>query len=77
MGIGTRLLVFFNGSLVGTDDAGNRYFIERRPRAAGARLRRWVLYRGATAAASVPQAWQSWLNFPTGAGALPGPTRRP
>ena len=66
MDIGTRLRTFFNGSLVGTDAAGNRYFIERRPRAAGARLRRWVIYRGAAAASSVPQAWHSWLNFTTG-----------
>lgn len=71
MNIATRLLIAFNGSLVGTDEAGNRYFIERRPRATGARLRRWVIYRGAAAAASVPQAWQSWLDFPVGGGTPP------
>ena len=41
MNIGTWLLTFFRGRLVGTDSGGNRYFIERSPRAHGAKLRRW------------------------------------
>ncbi len=66
MNLGTRLFSWFKGRLVGTDAAGNRYFIEREPRARGARLRRWVLYPGAAAASSVPAGWNAWLSFGDG-----------
>jgi len=63
MNIGTWLLTFFRGRLVGTDSGGNRYFIERSPRAHGAKLRRWVVYPGVATAASVPPGWHAWLHF--------------
>ena len=65
MNIRTRLYSYFKGRLVGTDAVGNRYFIERHPRANGAKPRRWVLYPGATEASSVPAAWHAWLHFAT------------
>jgi NADH:ubiquinone oxidoreductase subunit len=76
MDIGARLYTFFKGTQVGTDSAGNRYFIERRARAPGVPLRRWVLYPGRAAAASVPAGWYAWLHFPTG-GVAPDSHRQP
>ena len=44
----TRLHTFFNGTLVGTDEEGNRYYKERRAKpmvGSSLKERRWVIYR--------------------------------
>ena len=64
MTIGTRLFTYFRGRPVGTDEAGNRYFEEKRARA-GRRSRRWVLYEGEAEASKVPPEWHAWLHFTT------------
>jgi NADH:ubiquinone oxidoreductase subunit len=69
MDIVTSLLTVFNGTQVGSDSAGNRYFIERRARANGAPLRRWVVHPRAATASSIPPGWNAWLHFTRG-GAL-------
>ena len=62
MTLGTRLLTWLRGELVGTDAAGNRYYVERGGRGR-LRRRRWVLYRGGPAEASrVPPEWHAWLH---------------
>ncbi|HLN22417.1 MAG TPA: NADH-ubiquinone oxidoreductase subunit NDUFA12 family protein, partial [Patescibacteria group bacterium] len=53
MSIGTLLFTWAKGKLVGTDQQGNRYFIERKA-VAGRRTRRWVLYKGVADASRVP-----------------------
>jgi NADH:ubiquinone oxidoreductase subunit len=50
-----------HGKLVGTDQAGNRYFKERR-KPAGRRERRWVLFNGEADASKVPPEWYGWLH---------------
>ena len=61
--IGTRLLTWFKGDLVGNDEQGNLYYQERgkpyRPR----RRRRWVVYDGEVEASRVPAEWHSWLHY--------------
>jgi NADH:ubiquinone oxidoreductase subunit len=64
MNIGTRLFTLFKGQLVGTDAAGNDYYQERAA-AAGRRARRWVAYKGAVEASSVPPEWHAWLHYTT------------
>jgi len=64
MDIGTRLFTYLHGRLVGTDQAGNRYFTEKRPRE-GVRNRRWVAYVGAPEASAVPPEWHAWLHYTT------------
>jgi NADH:ubiquinone oxidoreductase subunit len=66
-----RLFTLFNGIQVGSDNAGNRYFIERRARADGAPPRRWVIHPRAATASSVPPGWHAWLQF-TGQAAAGG-----
>ena len=52
MTLGTRLLTWFRGELVGTDNFGNRYYREKgaRPLRRGggraSREKRWVMYEG-------------------------------
>ena len=67
MTIGTRLMTFFRGVLVGHDAEGNRYYQERKPRGRGMRLRRWVMYAGAEEASAVPSEWHAWLHYTTDA----------
>jgi NADH:ubiquinone oxidoreductase subunit len=74
MNIGTRLFTMLKGRRVGSDDAGNVYYEERRPRT-GLRPRRWVAYAGAPEASEVPPEWHSWLHYTTSAPLTDAPRR--
>jgi NADH:ubiquinone oxidoreductase subunit len=63
--LATRLHTFFNGTLVGTDEEGNRYYKERRAKpmvGSSLKERRWVIYRNEKEASRVPPEWQGWMN---------------
>jgi len=68
MTIGTRLLTWWSGELVGSDSFGNRYY--RRKGTAKlikgggmeSRDRRWVIYRGEAEPSKVPAEWHGWLH---------------
>jgi NADH:ubiquinone oxidoreductase subunit len=66
--LGTRLLTWFRGELVGADGYGNRYYRERgsRPvRRGGGRFsreKRWVIYEGEPEGSKVPPEWHAWLH---------------
>lgn len=59
--VGTLLYTWAKGRLVGTDQTGNRYFIERSP-AKGARAKRWVLFSNGKEPSTVPAEWHAWLH---------------
>lgn len=46
---------------VGEDGFGNRYYIGK-ARKGYQRERRWVIYKGAPEASSVPPEWHAWLH---------------
>jgi NADH:ubiquinone oxidoreductase subunit len=76
MTIGTRLFTWLHGELVGSDQFGNRYYLDKRTRGQK-RERRWVIYSGTPDASKVPPEWHAWLHRmvvapPSGA----TPTRR-
>lgn len=54
--LGTRFYTWRRGTLVGTDEAGNRYYVDRR------NDRRWVIYADIVEASKVPPGWQAWLH---------------
>jgi NADH:ubiquinone oxidoreductase subunit len=66
--IGTLLLTWLRGDLVGTDDYGNRYYRLKgfQPRRVGggrfSRERRWVIYNGQPEGSKVPPEWHAWLH---------------
>ncbi|HYZ42174.1 MAG TPA: NADH-ubiquinone oxidoreductase subunit NDUFA12 family protein, partial [Stellaceae bacterium] len=68
MTLGTRLLTWLRGELVGTDAYGNRYYRERgsRPLRRGggraSREKRWVIYNGEPEGSKVPPEWHAWLH---------------
>lgn len=60
-GLGTLLFTWLKGTLVGTDTAGNRYYIERgAPKTR--KPKRWVVYNGPAEASSVPAEFHAWLH---------------
>jgi len=68
MTLGTRLLTWLRGELVGTDSLGNRYYREKgnRPLRRGggraSREKRWVWYNGEPEGSKVPPEWHAWLH---------------
>jgi NADH:ubiquinone oxidoreductase subunit len=54
--LGTRFHTWRKGMLVGTDAAGNRYYVDRRTD------RRWVIYADLVEASNVPPGWNAWLH---------------
>ncbi len=61
MSVGTRLFTMFYGELVGRDEFGNRYYVDRRTKGQK-RERRWVMYNGSVEASRVPAEWHAWLH---------------
>jgi NADH:ubiquinone oxidoreductase subunit len=54
--LGTRYYTWRKGELVGTDEAGNRYYTNRK------RGTRWVIYNGVAEGSAVPPAWHGWIH---------------
>jgi NADH:ubiquinone oxidoreductase subunit len=75
MTFGTWLFTKMRGELVGTDDAGNRYFQDKRV-IAGRRRKRWVIYNGQVEASRVPPDWHGWLHYTVDAPPTKEPPRR-
>ena len=63
----TWLFTLLHGKQIGSDTAGNRYFIDRRPGRGHLRVRRWVVYPGLADPSLVPAEWHSWLHYTTDA----------
>jgi len=68
MTIGTRIMTWLRGELIGTDDLGNRYYRDkaRRKLVRGggrfSREKRWVIYNGEDEGSRVPPEWHAWLH---------------
>ena len=71
MSFGTRVFTWLHGEHVGTDEFGNRYYLDKRTKGKP-RERRWVLYKGIPEASKVPPEWHGWLHSLSG----PAPTTR-
>jgi NADH:ubiquinone oxidoreductase subunit len=78
--LGTRLLTWLRGELVGTDSYGNSYYRLKRDKPTGlgggrfSRERRWVIYRGVPEGSKVPPEWHAWLHHTVDT--VPGPRTR-
>lgn len=66
MTIGTSLYTLFKGTHVGTDEFGNRYYLERFV-CGGRKPKRWVMYKGLAEPSKVPSYWHGWLHYTTDA----------
>ncbi len=54
--IGTAIFSARNGVLMGSDDAGNKYYQSKDG------VRRWVMYTGSNDASRVSPDWHGWLH---------------
>ncbi|MGE5548020.1 MAG: NADH:ubiquinone oxidoreductase subunit NDUFA12 [Solirubrobacterales bacterium] len=60
--LGTLFHTWLSGKMVGTDPAGNRYYVERSaPK--GRRAKRWVIYKDGDEASRIPPEWHAWLHY--------------
>ena len=61
--IGTLFTIGKRGSLVGSDEHGNRYYQSRDNISYDGRKRRWVVYNGYAEASKVTPDWHGWLHY--------------
>ena len=80
---GTRVTIWRQGRLVGTDELGNRYYVQKNGVGPLAVPRRWVVYKDLAEASQVSADWHGWLHHtvdtpPTeDAGYTPRPWQQP
>ncbi len=61
--IGTLFTIAKRGTLIGTDENGNRYYQSRDTSSYDGRHRRWVVYEGYAEASKVSPDWHGWLHY--------------
>ena len=61
--LGTALFTSRRGRLIGTDDQGNKYYVDKKNQSLNGKVRRWVIYEGDVEASRVPPEWHAWLHY--------------
>ena len=61
--LGTLFTIAKRGTLIGTDENGNRYYQSRDTQSYDGRHRRWVVYEGYAEASKVSPDWHGWLHY--------------
>lgn len=59
---GTRLFTARKGHLVGEDDYGNKYYVQKSGVGPLGVPARWVIYRDQSEPSQVPAEWHGWLH---------------
>lgn len=59
---GTRWTIWKHGRYVGSDDLGNKYYVQRNGVGPLGLQRRWVIYKDLSEASLVPPEWHGWLH---------------
>ncbi len=59
---GTRLFTWRKGRLVGEDEFGNRYYLQKHGVGPLGVPARWVIYQSMSEASQVPPEWHGWLH---------------
>src|SRR5262249_27130499 len=58
-----RLYTALRGTFVGSDAAGNRYYVQKRGAGPLGVPRRWVIYNRLAEASQVPPEWHGWMHY--------------
>ena len=79
---GTRVTIWRQGRLVGSDELGNRYFVQNKGVGPLGVPRRWVVYKDLAEPSKVPAEWHGWLHHtadqpPTAESYTPRPWQLP
>jgi NADH:ubiquinone oxidoreductase subunit len=77
-----RLYTSLRGKLVGTDAAGNRYYVQRKGIGPLGMPRRWVIYSNGAEASQITPDWHGWMHYtvdtpPTEQNYQPRPWQKP
>lgn len=77
-----RLYTALRGRHVGTDDEGNRYFVQNKGVGPLGVPRRWVIYKDGAEASKIPPDWHGWMHYtvdtpPTEEKYTPRPWQKP
>ncbi|MEL6374691.1 MAG: NADH:ubiquinone oxidoreductase subunit NDUFA12 [Pseudomonadota bacterium] len=62
---GMRLYTARQGKLIGSDEAGNRYYEQARGVGPIDKPRRWVIYKNGAEASQIPPGWYGWMHHTT------------
>ncbi|MBI2719439.1 MAG: NADH:ubiquinone oxidoreductase subunit NDUFA12 [Rhizobiales bacterium] len=63
--LNTRFFTWRKGELVGTDEAGNKYYRASSAIPDSIAERRWVIYNGYAEASAIPPGWHGWMHHRT------------
>lgn len=79
---GTRSTIWWQGRLVGKDELGNRYYVQKKGVGPLGVPRRWVVYTDLAEPSKVPPEWHAWLHYtvdtpPTEEAYTPKPWQKP
>lgn len=58
--LGTRIYTFFSGKYIGSDNDGNKYYINKKNGE-----NRWVIYNGQIDASKINADWHDWMHSRT------------
>lgn len=59
---GTRVTIWRQGQLVGTDDMGNTYYQQKTGIGPMGMPRRWVVYKNLAEASQITPDWHAWIH---------------
>ena len=60
-----RIYTRLRGRAVGSDDMGNRYFVQSKGNGPLGVPRRWVIYKDGAEASFIPPEWHGWMHYTT------------
>ena len=58
-----RIYTWLRGRLVGTDEFGNRYYVQSKGIGPLGKPRRWVIYANMAEASQIPPDWHGWMHY--------------
>ena len=61
MSFGTKLYTWLYGKFVGSDDFGNKYYVNNND-SSDLSSKRWVIFKGEIEASKIPPHWHAWLH---------------
>ena len=77
-----RIYTALRGRHVGTDDGGNRYYVQTKGVGPLGVPRRWFIYKDGAEASKIPPEWHGWMHYtvdtpPTEEKYTPAPWQKP
>ncbi|MGD9804227.1 MAG: NADH:ubiquinone oxidoreductase subunit NDUFA12 [Hyphomicrobiaceae bacterium] len=77
-----RLTTWWRGQHVGTDETGNRYYVQKSGVGPLGKARRWVVYANGAEASKISPDWHGWMHYtvdtpPTEENYKPRPWQKP